>query len=56
MFVTHATVIKKSRHQKQTRPQKSNKYLNENLSRNVFVMLYGLIFFKILELVCVNVV
>ncbi len=56
MFVIHAIAIKMSHHQKQNKRQKSNKYINENLFRNVFVMLYGLIILKILELVCVNVV
>ena len=56
MFVIHATVIKMSHHQRQNKRQKSNKYSKENLSRNVLGMLYGLIFLKILESVCVNVV
>ena len=47
MFVIHAIIIETMRHpQKQTNHQRSHKYLKENLYRNVFVMLYGLTFFK----------
>ena len=57
MFVIHAIIIETMRHpQKQTNHQKSNKYLKENQFRNVLGMLYGLIFLRMLELVCVNVV
>ena len=47
MFVIHA-IVRTTTHQKQkqTNHEKSNKYSKENLSRNVFVMLYGLIFFN----------
>ena len=57
MFVIHVIILKMMIHpQKQTNPQKSNKYLKENQFRNVLGMLYGLIFLRMLELVCVNVV
>ena len=53
-YTCHSNKDESSSETEQT--PKSHKYSKENLSRNVLGMLYGLIFLKILESVCVNVV